>query len=177
MSDLDTPSGTYNQRGENFNLDVRPHYPGATQVIFAAAFNGARCDNSPISCYAEALRVNLDPDQNKAYSKACDGASVGRDSRKIQGTNSGSNQTGYLCQDSLGWGSCGGQVCHYGSHASDSTNDGSWSQNATSEVHVPSQYSGYRDHGWCRSCYGGRQNICCHQNESAQVPSFTIWLR
>ena len=177
MSDLDLGAGNYNQRDENFNLDVRPFYPAATQVVFAAAFGGTRCNDSPITCYSEALRVTLDPDPDKTYSSVCDQASVARNSVKLLGTNSSSSQSAYLCRDSLGWGNCGGQICHYGSHGHDSAGDGNWSQNSTAELHVPSRHSSYDDHPWCRSCYGGRQSICCHQNESGQSPVFTIWLR
>lgn len=179
MGDLHSPRGVYNDRNGNFNLNVATHYPAATQVIFAAAFGGERCSSSPISCYAEVLRVDLDPDTNKSYSISCGGGPTGRSAAKIIGHNAGEATTGYLCQDSLGWGSCGGQrVCHYGSHGRAESSDGQWSHNLTAELHVPSAYSSYRDHAYCRSCYAGRGGgVCCGSQEPPQNPVFTIWLR
>jgi hypothetical protein len=183
MRHLDMRSGFPNggspnpNRATGFIIDARPYYPTATQVVFAAAFNGARCGSSDISCYPEALRVDLNNDQNKAYSGACNGGSTGRSSRKLRGANSQQTQTAYLCADSLGWGSCSGMACHIGSHHQETSNDGSWSSNQTAELHVPSNRSNYKGHNWCRSCYGGRNGVCCSQSEQGSNPVFTVWLR
>jgi cysteine-rich repeat protein len=178
MADLDAASGnTDPARTNNFNLDARVYYPAATEVIFAAAFGGARCASSDITCYAEVLRVALNANQNKTYSSTCTGNPTGRSSRKLRGTNANNDQTAYLCADSLGWGNCNNQLCHFGSHGISTEGDGVWSQNGTAEMHVPSTRSNYDDHSYCRSCYGGRANVCCNSGESGQNPVFTLWLR
>jgi hypothetical protein len=178
MSPLDNNNGNANpNRTANFNLNASVYYPAATEVIFAAAFSGARCGLSDITCYAEVLAVILDANQNKAYSSACGNAPTGRTSRKLRGANANSSQAAYLCADSLGWGSCGNTACHFGSHSISTSTDGSWSQNGTAELHVPSNSSRYRTHDWCRSCYAGRDGVCCNNSEQGTSPVFTIWLR
>lgn len=183
MDDLTAASGSYDSanRDNSFNVDVRGIYPTATQLMIATKLPGVSDDHCGgqdiLPCYANVLRVELDPSTSKQYSVACGGSSSPHDAVKRAGTNAGpSTITAYFCDHSLGWGSCSSNVCHYGTHSSNTSSDGSWSSNQTQEIHVPSKYSGYRAHSYCRACNGGVASMCCSQEGTANE-SFTLWLR
>jgi hypothetical protein len=127
------------------------------------------------------------------WARTCPGVSAQINITKLVGPGMG-NGVAFQCADSLGWGSCAGSVCHYGTHSNNTSGDGSWSQNGTTEMHFPSAYSSYKSYGnvnnppsaWCRSCGGGlaallnSSTTCCNGgfgNMFNARSRWTIWVR
>jgi cysteine-rich repeat protein len=188
--DINLINGTFdNTRANNWNYDVDHFWADATDIVFADRENNL-CDNCEISGYDAAIRVAKP--MIDAYSPACTNISTGLSAKKLVGPSAGQTGTAYMCAASLGWGNCSGKVCHYGTHTTNTSSNGSWSQNQWNEMHFPSKYSSYAAYGdhqnegsaWCRSCGGGQAPIvnqsstCCKQSNQNNAKSrWTIWVR
>ena len=102
----------------------------------------------------------------QTYQNDCPGAGQTVNVQKLVGPNAGASSTAYQCGTSLGWGNCGGKVCHYGTHHKSTALDADWGQNLWQEMHFPSTRSASKNAGdfmvessaYCRSCGGGRRS-------------------
>jgi hypothetical protein len=187
---IGTPHGAFDDgRGTNWNFDVNLFWQGATQAVFAAKEND-NCAGCPISSYDSAIRMDLPA--ALGWSVSCPGTSSVVNVLKLVGLSAGQSGTAYSCAAALGWGSCGGNVCHYGVHSTSASADGSWSSNGWNELHFPSQSSTYAAWGdvngtegnaYCRSCAGGLtptynlSSTCCQEATYNAKSRWTIWLR
>jgi hypothetical protein len=189
--DLDATLGNPDAlRATNWQFNIDLFWPTATEFVFADKEN-ANCQDCNITDYDSAIRVPK-PAGN-VWSRTCNGMSAQINVTKLVGPGQG-NGVAYQCADSLGWGACGGGVCHYGTHTSNTSGDGSWSQNGNNEMHFPSAYSSYKNYGnvnappsaWCRSCGGGlapllnSSTTCCTGGQGNQFNArsrWTIWVR
>src|SRR5690606_1099974 len=158
--DLDQTLGNFDaQRTTNFQFNIDAYWPTADEFVFADKENAA-CPDCEIADYDAAIRVPRPA--GDAWSPSCVGNPTFVNATKLVGPKPGMSAA-YQCADSLGWGSCGGNVCHYGTHSTNATGDNSWSQNGSAEMHFPSAYSSYANYGdvnapptaSCRSCGGG----------------------
>ncbi len=187
--DINVVNGAFdNTRATNWNFDVDLFWTDATQFVFADKQND-NCNNCTIAQYDSAIRS--DKPAGVAYSNACPGVSATVNVKKLVGPQANMVGTGYQCGTSLGWGSCGGKNCHFGTHWQNTSSDGQWSQNQWNEMHFPSAYSGYKAYGtfnqeptaWCRSCGGGLAAIlnasstCCQSQANNAKARWTIWAR
>jgi len=187
--DINVVNGAFdNARATNWNFDVDLFFTDATQFTFADKQND-NCNNCAISQYDSAIRT--DKPIGPVYSNACPGNSTTVNATKTVGPQVNMAGTAYMCGTSLGWGSCGGKNCHFGVHTTDTSNDGSWSQNGWNEMHFPSAYSSYKSYGifnqeptaWCRSCGGGLAQVlnnsttCCQGALTNAKARWTIWAR
>ena len=107
------------------------------------------------------------------------------------GPNAGASSTAYQCGTSLGWGSCGGKVCHFGTHHKSTATDADWGQNLWQEMHFPSTRSASKNAGdymveasaYCRSCGGGlaanlnESSTCCLSKQKNAKARWTLWVR
>ncbi len=187
--DLDATRGVFDDgRTTNWQYDINLFWAGATEVVFADKEN-APCAGCGIGAYDSAIHIPRPA--APAWSNACSSTSAAVTVRKLVGPSAGTTGTAYSCAATLGWGSCGGRVCHYGTHNSNTSSDGSWSGNAWAEMHFPSAYSSYRAYGdvnnppsaWCRSCGGGlavnlnSSSTCCQSSTYNARSRWTIWVR
>ncbi len=187
--DINVANGVYdNTRATNWNLDVDLFWADATQWVFADKQND-NCNNCAISQYDSAIRS--DKPAIPAYSNVCNGVSQQINIKKLVGPSANMVGTAFQCDATLGWGSCGGKNCHFGTHHQNTASDGSWSQNLYNEMHFPSAYSNYKQYGnylqepsaYCRSCGGGltptfnNSSSCCQQQLFNAKSRWTIWAR
>ncbi|MBI4702949.1 MAG: hypothetical protein HY744_17675, partial [Deltaproteobacteria bacterium] len=176
-------------RSSNWQFNIDLFWADAAFFVWADKENNY-CASCPIASYDSA--VKLPKPAAPSWSVACGGASAAVTVTKLVGPNAPSSGTAYSCQATLGWGSCGGNVCHYGVHSSNTSSDGSWSSNQWNEMHFPSAYSSYRNYGdyanppsaWCRSCGGGlagtlnQSCTCCNVSNQYNARSrWTLWVR
>ena len=174
-------------RATNWQFNIDLFWPDATEFVFADKEN-ADCEGCLIGDYDSAIKV---PKPNGAeWSRTCANATTQINVNKLVGPSPG-NSVAFQCGNTLGWGSCGGNVCHYGTHAQNTESDGSWSQNGVTEMHFPSAYSSYRAYGdvnsppsaWCRSCGGGLAQTlnmsvtCCNTSQFNARSRWTLWVR
>jgi cysteine-rich repeat protein len=186
--DLDATIGVPDAlRATNWQFNIDLFWASATDFAFADKEN-ANCQDCNISDYDSAIRVPKSG--GNTWSKTCNGTSTQIAITKLVGAAPG-NGNAFQCADTLGWGSCAGSVCHYGTHGSDTASDGSWSQNTTTELHFPSAYSSYKSYGnpqappsaYCRSCAGGlapsfnMSSTCCNQQQFNARSRWTLWVR
>jgi cysteine-rich repeat protein len=186
--DLDATLGVPDAlRATNWQFNIDLFWAGATDFVFADKEN-ANCQDCNINEYDSAIRVPK-PAGN-VWSKTCNGNSTQINITKLAGPALG-NGVAFQCADTLGWGACGGGVCHYGTHSNNTSSDGSWSQNGTTEMHFPSAYSSYKQYGnfnappsaWCRSCGGGlaatlnMSTTCCSSQSYNARSRWTLWVR
>ncbi|EDM81393.1 putative lipoprotein [Plesiocystis pacifica SIR-1] len=185
--DLDATLGTPDAlRQTNWQFDIGLFWTDATEVAFADKEN-ASCEDCTIGDYDAAIKV---PRPNAAaWSKSCVGTSASVTGTKLVGTPGNTNT--FQCAASLGWGNCSGNVCHYGTHNTNTASNGAWSQNQWNEMHFPSTYSSYASYGnyanppsaWCRSCGGGLPEVlnssatCCGNTNNNARSRWTIWVR
>jgi hypothetical protein len=155
--------------------------------VFADKENAA-CQDCNILEYDSAIRVPKPVGME--WSRTCNNVSNQINVTKLVGPGQG-NGIAFQCAASLGWGSCGGNVCHYGTHTQNTSNDGFWSQNGNNEMHFPSAYSMYKNYGnvnqppsaWCRSCGGGlnaglnMSSTCCQSQQYNARSRWTLWVR
>ncbi|MEC7987091.1 MAG: fibrinogen-like YCDxxxxGGGW domain-containing protein [Myxococcota bacterium] len=190
QADLDSPSGSFDDaRSGNWWYDINLFWDTATEVVFASKEND-NCSGCSISNYDSAIKVNRP--SGSAWSKTCTAVSDAYTATKLVGYNAGSTGTAYMCANTLGWGNCSGNVCHYGTHHSNTESNGLWSQNYSTEMHFPSKYSSYSYYGdvnshdgsaWCRTCAGGLSSIlnqsstCCNSSSYNAKSRWTIWIR
>jgi hypothetical protein len=190
QNDLDLVNNSFNNnRDSNWNFNINLFWSDASEVVFAAKEND-NCADCSISNYDSAIKV--DRPSGSAWHPDCSGTSAAVSSTKLMGSNQGTVATAYMCEDTLGWGSCSNQVCHYGTHNTDTSGNGSWSSNASVEMHFPSKNSSYASYGsvnstdgsaWCRSCAGGlpstynNSSTCCNNSTYNAKSRWTIWLR
>jgi hypothetical protein len=187
--DLNIAGGTFdNARAGNWNFDINLFWNNFTEVAFAAKEN-ADCASCAIAGYDSAIKAPKPA--GGSWSRTCTGTSTASTVTKLVGLSASQTFQGYMCAASLGWGSCGGNVCHYGIHHQDTASDGSWSQNLAPEMHFPAAYSSYASFGdvnsspsaWCRSCAGGlpglmnQSSTCCSDSSANARSRWTIWLR
>jgi hypothetical protein len=186
--DLDATLGVPDApRATNWQFNIDLFWADAEDFVFADKEN-ANCEDCNIGDYDSAIRVPK-PAGN-VWSKTCNGNSAQINITKLVGPSPG-NGVAFQCADSLGWGACAGSVCHYGTHSNNTSGDGSWSQNGTTEMHFPSAYSSYKSYGnvnappsaWCRSCGGGlaatlnSSVTCCNTGQFNARSRWTIWVR
>jgi cysteine-rich repeat protein len=174
-------------RATNWQFNIDLFWANATEFVFADKEN-ANCQDCEISDYDSAIKVPKSA--GAQWSKTCNGNSTMVNATKLVGPGLG-NLAAYQCADTLGWGACGGGVCHYGTHTQNTSSDGSWSQNGTAEMHFPSAYSSYKSYGdvnsppsaWCRTCGGGlaitlnMSVTCCNTSQYNARSRWTIWVR
>ncbi|HEY0137117.1 MAG TPA: fibrinogen-like YCDxxxxGGGW domain-containing protein, partial [Nannocystis sp.] len=187
--DINTTNGAFdNTRASNWNFDIDRFWTGATQVVFADRQNDD-CSNCKITDYHSAIRVEKPAGQ--VYKTDCLGASQMVSAHKLVGPNAGTSGTAYQCGTSLGWGSCGGKVCHLGTHHKDTALDADWGQNLWQEMHFPTTYSAAKSAGdfmvepsaYCRSCGGGlpanfnESSTCCLSKQKNAKGRWTLWVR
>ena len=187
--DIQATNGAFdNTRASNWNFDIDLFWPGMTQVIFADRQNDD-CSNCAISGYHSAIRVEKPAGQT--YQNDCAGAGQTVNVQKLVGPNAGASSTAYQCGTSLGWGNCGGKVCHYGTHHKSTALDADWGQNLWQEMHFPSTRSASKNAGdfmvessaYCRSCGGGLvanlndSSTCCLSKQKNAKARWTLWVR
>ena len=186
--DLDQTLGQWDPlRDTNFQYTIDPFWADAEDFVFADKEN-ATCEDCEIGDYDSAIRVPK-PGGNE-WSRTCNANSTQINVTKLVGPSPG-DSTAFQCASSLGWGNCSGSVCHYGTHTTNTSSNGSWSQNGANEMHFPSQYSSYASYGnvdnppsaWCRSCGGGlnetlnMSSSCCRNSQFNARSRWTIWVR
>jgi hypothetical protein len=190
QGNLDNANGFFNNsRNSNWWFDVNQFWPDASEVVFAAKQNND-CSDCSIMGYDSAIKVPR-PSGSMWENTCTTTTATAYAATKLVGSGVGST-TGYMCENTLGWGNCSGKLCHYGTHWKNESNDGSWSQNYTAEMHFPSVYSSYADYGtysgaegnaYCRSCAGGLAGIynnsstCCKNSTYNAKARWTIWMR
>jgi hypothetical protein len=187
--DINNANGTFNNnRSTNWNHDIDLFWTNATEVIFAAKQNDF-CPGCTISGYDSAIKVPRP--SGSAWSKTCTSTSSAVSATRMVGPSAGQSITAYMCADALGWGVCSNQVCHYGTHNTNTSSNGSWSQNQIAEMHFASTYSSYASYGnyasppsaWCRSCAGGLPEVlnqsttCCGSSGQNDKSRWTIWVK
>ncbi|MFO7562280.1 MAG: DUF4215 domain-containing protein [Enhygromyxa sp.] len=186
--DLDATLGVPDlPRASNWQFNIDLFWADASEFVFADKEN-ADCEGCTIADYDSAIRV---PKPATAeWSRSCPGASTQVNVTKLVGPSPGEG-VAFQCASSLGWGSCAGNVCHYGTHTQNTASDGSWSGNGAHEMHFPSAYSSYKSYGnvnsppsaWCRSCGGGlaatlNQSVtCCNTSQFNARSRWTLWVR
>jgi cysteine-rich repeat protein len=177
-----------NTRATNWNFDVDLFWADTTQVVFANKQND-NCNNCAISQYHAAIRVER-PDA-AGYSSACGGAGTMVDVVKLLGPMTGTMGTAFQCGASLGWGNCGGSVCHLGVHSKSTATDNDWGGNVWNEMHFPTSSSMFASFGdvamgataYRRGCGGGlatnfnSSSSCGLSMQSAAKARWTIWVR
>ena len=186
--DLDQTLGQFDApRETNWQFNIDAYWASAEEFAFADRESSA-CEDCNIGDYDSAISVPR-PAGN-AWSKTCNGNSTQVDTNKLVGPGAGVG-VAFQCADALGWGACSGSVCHYGTHSTNTSSNGSWSQNGTGEMHFPSTYSSYASYGnfaappsaWCRSCGGGLSttlndsSTCCQASQYNARSRWTIWVR
>lgn len=187
--DLDQTLGEFDApRATNWQYNIDLFWADTTEVVFADKEN-ADCEDCVIGDYDSAIKVDR-PGAN-AWDRTCNASGTQVTYDKLVGPEPNGDQA-YQCGATLGWGNCGGNVCHYGTHSFSTASDGSWSGNQETEMHFPSAYSSYRSYGnvdnpptaWCRSCGGGlatifnESNTCCQVFQQFNARSrWTIWVR
>ncbi len=177
-----------NNRATNWNFDIDLFWSTATQVVFADKQNND-CSNCAISGYHSAIRV--EKPAGATYQADCAGPGQSVNVQKLVGPSAGSSGTGYQCGTSLGWGNCGGKVCHYGVHHKSTATDADWGQNLWQEMHFPSTRSASKSAGdfmvessaYCRGCGGGlaanfnESSTCCLSMQKNAKARWTMWVR
>jgi len=187
--DLQASNGAFdNTRKNNWNFDVDVFWAGMTQVVFANKQNDD-CSGCKITGYHSAIRVEKPAGQS--YTNNCLGPAQAVDVQKLVGPNTGASSTAYQCGTSLGWGNCGGKVCHFGTHHKSTATDADWGQNLWHEMHFPSTRSLAKNAGdymvepsaSCRSCGGGlavnfnESSTCCLSMQKNAKARWTMWVR
>ncbi len=187
--DIQASNGAFdNSRASNWNLDIDLFWAGMTQVVFADKQNDD-CSNCAISSYHSAIRV--EKPAGPSYQTDCPGLAQAVTVQKLVGPNTGASGTAYQCGTSLGWGSCGGKVCHLGTHAKSTATDADWGQNLWQEMHFPTTRSVAKSAGdymvepsaYCRSCGGGlaanlnESSTCCLSKQKNAKARWTMWVR
>ena len=187
--DIQAHNGAFdNSRASNWNFDIDLFWAGATQVVFADKQNDD-CSNCGISGYHSAIRV--EKPAGPAYNNSCPGPAQAVNVPKLVGPAAGMSSTAYQCGTSLGWGSCGGEVCHFGTHHKSTATDADWGQNLWQEMHFPSTRSAAASAGdfmvepsaSCRSCGGGlaanlnESSTCCLSKQKNAKARWTLWVR
>jgi hypothetical protein len=186
QADLNLANGAFqNDRSTNWNFNVNLFWSGMTEVVFAVKHNN-NCANCGIANYDSAIKAAKPAAQN--YAATCNSTSNAVAAVKLVGPGAGNSSSAYMCEAALGWGACGGKVCHYGVHSSNTNSDGSWSGNLWNEMHFPSSSSSYKSYGsgsktWCRSCGGALANslnsssTCCRESTYDDLSRWTLWVR
>ena len=187
--DIQASNGAFdNTRASNWNFDIDLFWAGMTQVVFADKHNDD-CSNCGITGYHSAIRVEKPAGQT--YQNDCPGLAQAVNVQKLVGPNAGASSTAYQCGTSLGWGSCGGKVCHFGTHHKSTATDADWGQNLWQEMHFPSTRSASKNAGdymvepsaYCRSCGGGlaanlnESSTCCLSKQKNAKARWTLWVR
>ena len=187
--DIQATNGAFdNARATNWNFDIDLFWPGMTQVVFADRQND-NCSNCGIDDYHSAIRVEKPVGQT--YQNDCPGPAQIVNVHKLVGPNAGASSTAYQCGTSLGWGNCGGKVCHFGTHHKSTAADADWGQNLWQEMHFPSTRSLSKNAGdymvessaYCRSCGGGlaanlnESSTCCLSKQKNAKARWTVWVR
>ena len=187
--DIQASNGAFdNTRKNNWNLDIDVFWAGMTQVVFADKQNND-CSGCGITGYHSAIRV--EKPAGPSYQSDCAGAAQAVNVQKLVGPNAGASSTAYQCGTSLGWGNCGGKVCHFGTHHKSTATDGDWGQNLWQEMHFPSTRSASKSAGdfmvepsaYCRSCGGGlvanlnESSTCCLSMQKNAKARWTMWVR
>ncbi|MCA9691955.1 MAG: hypothetical protein KC636_20300, partial [Myxococcales bacterium] len=189
--DLNVAHGAFDDaRASNWNHDIDLFWADMTEVVWADRENN-NCASCSIAGYDAAIRV-AKPNA-PMWSVQCNQDSTAVPVKKLIGVNAGMEANAYSCLASLGWGNCGGSVCHYGVHWQATQSNGNWSQNQWNEMHFPSTYTNYASYGdingpegnaWCRSCGGGQPGIvnqsctCCNvANQWNAKSRWTLWVR
>jgi hypothetical protein len=186
--DLNATLGTPDtDRLTNWQFDISLFWDQASEFAFADRINAA-CPNCEIGDYDSAIAV---PRPSAAsWSPACSTTSAEIQANKLVGPSAGP-MSAFQCGASLGWGACNGEVCHYGTHGTNTSSNGSWSQNTVAEMHFPSENSSYASYGdvanpssaWCRTCGGGLPEVldgsttCCGSSVQGDFSRWTIWVR
>ncbi|KIG18971.1 hypothetical protein DB30_06582 [Enhygromyxa salina] len=186
--DLDATLGNPDAaRATNWQFNIDLFWADATDFVFADKEN-ADCQDCNIGDYDAAIRVPKPA--GDAWSRSCNAVSDMVNVTKLVGPSPGDG-VAFQCADSLGWGTCAGNVCHYGTHTNNTSSNGSWSQNGGNEMHFPATYSSYASYGnvdappsaWCRSCGGGQAATvnssvtCCNTSQFNARSRWTIWVR
>ena len=187
--DLQTANGAFdNNRKNNWNFDIDLFWSGMTQVVFADK-QADDCSNCGINSYHSAIRIEKPAGQS--YQSDCLAPAVAVTAQKLVGPSAGMAGTAYQCGTSLGWGNCGGKVCHYGTHHKSTATDADWGQNLWQEMHFPSTRSVSKSAGdfmveptaYCRSCGGGlvatfnESSTCCLSKQKNAKARWTLWVR
>jgi cysteine-rich repeat protein len=187
--DIQASNGAFdNTRASNWNFDIDLFWAGMTQVVFADKHNDD-CSNCGITGYHSAIRVEKPAGQT--YQNDCQGLAQAVNVQKLVGPNAGASSSAYQCGTSLGWGSCGGKVCHFGTHHKSTATDADWGQNLWQEMHFPSTRSASKNAGdymvepsaYCRSCGGGlaanlnESSTCCLSKQKNAKARWTLWVR
>jgi hypothetical protein len=186
--DIDSEHGVFdNMRATDWNFDVDLFWADATQFVFADKQND-NCSNCAITSYHSAIRVDK---PMGAYSPACPGAPAMVEVFKLVGPMAGTMGSAFQCGTSLGWGSCGGSLCHFGVHSKSTATDADWGMNAWNEMHFPGAHSSFAMFGdvddeptaYRRGCGGGlasnfnSSSSCGLSMQSSAKARWTIWAR
>ena len=187
--DIQATNGAFdNTRATNWNFDIDLFWGGMTQIVFADKQNDD-CSNCGITSYHSAIRVEKPVGQT--YKDDCPGPAQAVNVKKLVGPNAGASSTAYQCGTSLGWGNCGGKVCHFGTHHKSTATDADWGQNLWQEMHFPSTRSVSKNAGdfmvepsaSCRGCGGGlvanlnESSTCCLSKQKNAKARWTLWVR
>jgi cysteine-rich repeat protein len=187
--DLEATNGAFdNTRASNWNFDIDLFWPNMTQVVFADK-QADDCGDCGIDGYHSAIRV--EKPAGPIYKSDCLAPAIAVTVQKLIGPSAGLAGTAYQCGTSLGWGNCGGKVCHYGTHHKSTPTDADWGQNLWQEMHFPSTRSAAKAAGdfmvepsaYCRSCAGGlvanvnQSSTCCLSKQNNAKARWTLWVR